>query len=181
MVPACIDLMHCLCFIGVCLSPVWYPTARTLACMLERLPILERLHVRHASLLIFLSSLACATRFLHHFTSSDEKIQAPLFFLPMIPPHLAPPTLFISKHGPFPLPGSVGYTVRDPNGVDWWTVKEEEMKEMRQTLAKLSDIKEVDAGIQAIGTAGSDRGIPAYARDTRVRPAGSFPLVSVVH
>jgi len=101
----------------------------------------------------------------------------PLYFLPMIPPHLAPPTLFISKHGPFPLPGGVGYTVRDPTGIDWWNVKEEEMKEMRQTLAKLSDIrKEVDAGLKDISTAGGHHGQPDYSRDTRVRQARSYAL-----
>ena len=105
----------------------------------------------------------------------------PLYFLPMIPPHLAPPTLFISKHGPFPLSGGVGYTVRDPTGIDWWNVKEEEMNEMRQTLAKLSDIrKEVDAGSKAIGTAGGHHGPPASTRDMRATQARSYALLSLV-
>ena len=64
----------------------------------------------------------------------------------MIAPHLAPPSHFISEHGPFPLSESVIYAVRDTAGVEWWNVKEEERKDVRHTLAKLSRIrKEVNA------------------------------------
>ena len=56
------------------------------------------------------------------------------------------------------------------------------MKEMRQALVKLSDIrKEVDARLKAIGTAGGHRGPPAYPWDTRVVYARSFALPPSLH
>jgi len=56
------------------------------------------------------------------------------------------------------------------------------MKEMRQALVKLSDIrKEVDARLKAIGTAGGHRGLPAYPRDTRVGYVRSFALPPSLH
>jgi len=45
-------------FVGLCLSLVYYSTTRIFICTLERLPILERLHVRQIWLFSFSSSLA---------------------------------------------------------------------------------------------------------------------------